>query len=147
LIIAGRGRKAAMQLQERTRAMKGCFWRTRPSIAPHSRQSGVVVRAMVCAALAGAVFAGPVVAQVLLAPSRAVASKCRALAYRAYPYQRPGHTAGSGARYALFKDCLDKDGFIDESTVLQASRPTPPAPQLGPPPATQPSRTPADPSK
>jgi hypothetical protein len=103
------------------------------------RTHAVAARTILCAALWGAALtcAAPAQAEVPFAPTREVASKCRSLAYRAYPIQRPGHTAGSGARYALFKDCLDKDGFVEERTVS-------PAPQLGPPPASQP---PADPPK
>lgn len=88
---------------------------------------------MVCAALSSAALtcAGPSKAEVPFAPTREVASKCRSLAYRAYPIQRPGHTAGSGARYALFKDCLDKGGFVEERTVSPAS-------QVGQPPADPP---------
>lgn len=117
------------------------------------RTRGVAARAILCAALSGAAFAYavPARAELPFPPTRDVASKCRTLAYRAYPYQRPGHTQGSGARYALFKDCIDKGGFVDEGTVLPASRTMPPAPQLGRPPASQPPTqqpsAPADPPK
>jgi hypothetical protein len=74
------------------------------------RTRGVAARAVLCAALSSAALAytGLAQAEVPFAPTRDVASKCRKLAYQAYPYQRPGHTQGSGARYALFKDCIDK---------------------------------------
>jgi hypothetical protein len=74
-----------------------------------------------------------------IAPTRAVANKCRVLAYKVYPRQRPGSAPGSGARYALFKDCVDKGGQIDETT------PQPGPPQLGPPPESQPPRLPESP--
>jgi hypothetical protein len=108
------------------------------------RTCGIAARAIVCAALSSATlaYAGSAQAEVPVAPTREVASKCRSLAYRAYPNQRPGHTAGSGARYALFKDCIDKGGFVDEGKVSPASQPTSPAPQLGPPPASQPPAAP-----
>ncbi len=47
------------------------------------------------------------------APTREVANVCRVLAYKAYPYQRPGSAKGSGARYEFFKDCVAKEGKID----------------------------------
>lgn len=47
------------------------------------------------------------------APTREVANVCRGLAYKAYPYQRPGSAKGSGARYEFFKDCVAKEGKID----------------------------------
>jgi len=94
---------------------------------------GVAARVILYVALSGAALAytWPAQAEVPFAPTRAVASKCRKLAYQAYPYQQPGHTQGSGARYALFKDCIDKAGFVDDGTVLPASRTTaqqPPGP-------------------
>ncbi len=69
------------------------------------RTRGVAARAVLCAALSNAALAytGLAQAEVPSAPTRDVASKCRKLAYQAYPYQRPGHTQGSGARYALFR--------------------------------------------
>jgi hypothetical protein len=102
------------------------------------RTRGVAARAILCAALSGATLAytGLAQAEVPFAPTRDVANKCRQLAYHAYPRQQPGHTQGSGARYALFKDCIDKAGFVDEGTTLPASQ----AP-------TQQPTVPADPPK
>ena len=87
---------------------------------------------------------GPAEAAPPTAPTPAVAGKCRVLAYKVYPRERPGSAPGSGARYALFKDCIEKGGQIDETTLLP--RPPRPPPQLGPPPESQPPGQPELPS-
>ena len=51
--------------------------------------------------------------------TRQVANECRVLAYKEYPYRRPGTVKGSPARYEFFKDCV-------------AKRSNPEAPQLEP---------------
>lgn len=81
----------------------------------------------------------PAHAELAPAPSREVASKCRALAYRVYPRERPGHAPGSGARYELFRDCVDRGGNIDPATSPAMQFKPPPAPHLGPPPDTRPA--------
>jgi len=126
-----------MQSQGRGRAAAGRLWRVgRARLA--ARSAGGRRGAAVLAILGAALWhLGP--AQAAAAPTREVAGKCRVLAYKVYPYERPGRSPGSGARYALFKDCVDKGGNIDETTLPPGPqhRPLPP-PQLGPPPASQP---------
>jgi hypothetical protein len=87
----------------------------------------------------------PAYAELAPAPSREVAGKCRALAYKAYPRERPGRSPGSGARYELFRDCVDRGGNIDPATS-PAVQFKPPAPQLGPPANTGPASSPAAPA-
>ena len=110
-------------------------WQVRPAAGPAGGLRGVAAATIICVALS---CLWPAHAEVALAPTREVASKCRVLAYKAYPVQRPGHVPGSGDRYTLFKGCLDKGGYVDETTLVPAPRPTP-APQLGAPPASQPA--------
>jgi hypothetical protein len=124
----GNGLKTAADMQYRQR------------VRPPARVAG---RAFALTILCALACLEPARAQ-WFAPTHDIASKCRALAYNIYPNQRPGHTAGSGARYSLFKDCLAKGGNVDETTLLRAE-PTTPPPQLGPPPETQPAREPAPP--
>jgi len=124
-----------MQLQGRGRAVARRLWRVRGA-----RPAGGFRRYAASAILGAALCAiGLADAAPSIASTRAVANKCRVLAYKVYPRQRPGSAPGSGARYALFKDCVDRGGQIDETTLL------PGPPQLGPPPESQPPRLPESP--
>ena len=47
------------------------------------------------------------------APTREVANKCLTLAYKAYPWRRPGSVRGTPDRYMFFKDCVAKEGNVE----------------------------------
>jgi hypothetical protein len=133
-----------MRLQGRGGAVAKRLWRVRGA-GPAGGLRRYAAPAILGAALC---TIGPTDAAPQTAPTPAVAGKCRVLAYKVYPRERPGSAPGSGARYALFKDCIDKGGQVDETTLLP--RPPRPPPQLGPPPESQPPRQlelPPDPPK
>jgi hypothetical protein len=54
------------------------------------------------------------------APTAQDARMCRALAYENYPRERIGKSAGSGARYQFYKDCIAK------RTGIELPAPSPP---------------------
>ena len=79
------------------------------------------MRMIVC--LAGLLAATPAFA--IPPPTAQVAKECLAASYKAYPYQRPGKTQGSGARYQFYRECLEKRG----SPETPPAEPQPPPKQ------------------
>lgn len=41
-------------------------------------------------------------------PTAQVAKECIVASYKAYPYERPGKSRGSGARYQFYRECIEK---------------------------------------
>jgi hypothetical protein len=68
---------------------------------------GVLVLGATVLGLAALLSAGPAWA-LDPPPTREVANECRVLAYKEFPYERPGKSKGSGARYQFYRDCVVK---------------------------------------
>ena len=88
-------------------------------IAPQKRSLAAVTLA-VCAAALTATCASALTAE--------VAKKCRAFAIKAHPTVVPGRKTGSEqAQRAYFRDCVEKDGNVEEPKGVEApKKPTDP---------------------
>lgn len=82
---------------------------------------------------AGLIIAGPGLPQPASAITAELAKKCRAMALKVYPAQRPGLKTGNAqGQQDYFTKCVEKQGNMDE-TPAPASVPAP-APDASAPP-------------